>query len=309
MEQARRLLHQSIVLDDNTIKVLNCAGNKTVLPEHGIISLFRCLPGIHAETPYNAIRVNAVQCNTCKRRIRNRKSFPLADTGAGVWFQRALALGLGEGHLVLWLLALFLLGLATRLVVPWLRLRLRAVDVHVYQVTVSLSSSLNQCGGSGSKANLRSPWSLKPTTSEQSPRKKHRFPSSGLSSEDSGAGSHRERGTGAVRIDEPLGKSSSLAASPVVAGRTLASVGRSGTGSLTIFRRVHLSLFGLWLVDNLEEFGVDSLSTGVLDWREYSGAELLVVGFPGAGACAFRHCEKVCESVCEVGWQTEADAW
>lgn len=70
---------------------------------------------------------------------------------------------------------------------------------------------------------------VKPTTSEHKPRWKHRFlrsQSSCAASRGFEEGSDRERGMGAVRKDEPLGKSSSLAAvvvsAAVLAGLMLA---------------------------------------------------------------------------------------
>ena len=71
--------------------------------------------------------------------------------------------------------------------------------------------------------------------------------------------SHREGGMEAVRKDEPLGKSSSLVASEVVA--------------------------------RLEELCVQALSAGFLDGSEDSGAQLGAVRFLAACSCAFGHCD------------------
>jgi hypothetical protein len=72
------------------MKVMDCVRNKcpTWTWYH---NLFRCLPGIHAETPYNAIHVNAVYVIVNHFRLLTRApaygfSAPLPlDLGKAIW--------------------------------------------------------------------------------------------------------------------------------------------------------------------------------------------------------------------------------
>ena len=112
--------------------------------------------------------------------------------------------------------------------------------------------------------------------------------------------SDRERGIEAVKNDEPLGTSGSLASEEVAAGdeSVVIVMVREGGAACPTLVNVHGCFLRLGLVDGLEELCVDALGACFLRRAKHAGAQLGVVDLFAACSGAFGH-DGLCEGRAE----------